>query len=157
MNIEDIKPLLTSYLYTGEDKYIKPVKIVSYKSLDVYPLLKKLVLDIKPKCCYANAYWVSTTLPDIEYVEGDAVGLIPVMHAWNCYKGQYFDMTWELHSTIKGPYFEVVKGTISDLIVQDYKFNTVTDLYTQWLNKLKPSNKSSIYNKLKSLDYDRTN
>ena len=49
-----------------------------------------------PRCCFQNAAMLATTAPErYTYVEGYAVGVIPVLHAWvRDTSGAVLDITW---------------------------------------------------------------
>lgn len=51
--------------------------------------------NLKLKDCYKNATEILELDPEIKYVEGVMMmfGQIPIDHAWNSYKGRYFDAT----------------------------------------------------------------
>lgn len=54
-------------------------------------------IDIKTGECYRNATLISQLSKDIHYVEGRMEFLgIPIDHAFNEYKGNYFDVTREI-------------------------------------------------------------
>lgn len=106
---------------------VKPVKCVSYKSI---PELSEKVdsflegFTIKKKECYTNAVHLTWEFPEIEYVEGIANLIIPLDHAWNCYKGKYFDLTAEIllgKDVTKIDYAQVVKlslGLVSKYVTK---------------------------------------
>jgi hypothetical protein len=54
--------------------------------------------NLKVKDCYRNATLITDLDPEIKYVEGIMMmfGQIPIDHAWNSYKGRYFDATSHL-------------------------------------------------------------
>ena len=61
----------------------------------------------KIKQCFANAYRLTYTHPDLHYVEGYACGIIPVLHAW-CVTDDGFvvDNTWEDGTDYLGVVFQ---------------------------------------------------
>lgn len=113
--------------YTWQMQVAKPVKCVSYKSI---PELSEKVdsflegFTIKKKECYTNAVHLTWEFPEIEYVEGIANLIIPLDHAWNCYKGKYFDLTAEIllgKDVTKIDYAQVVKlslGLVSKYVTK---------------------------------------
>lgn len=84
------------------------VKITSYKDIpEIKRLLEtdfiKNMYKAFPKECYKNAAeFASYTYNEIEYVEGlvNCHGL-PIAHAWNSYKGQHFDLTFEMNDRLR--------------------------------------------------------
>ena len=86
--------------YEWELNVGKLVNIVSYHT---NPLLSSKVEDFleihtpNQKECYETAYKLVDMYDDIEYVEGliNFKG-IPIEHAWNYYRGIYFDLTGEI-------------------------------------------------------------
>lgn len=80
-------------------KEARPVKCVSYREIPdlkerVEEFLKRNELIVKE--CYHNSMKIVWDIPDVEYVEGIANLIIPLDHAWNYYKGHYFDLTAEV-------------------------------------------------------------
>jgi hypothetical protein len=67
---------------------------------EVFPLITRewSKKNLKVKDCYKNATTITGLDPDMRYVEGVMVlyGQIPIDHAWNSYKGRYFDATSHL-------------------------------------------------------------
>jgi hypothetical protein len=54
-------------------------------------------LDLREKECYRNATLISCAIPGCNYVEGKFAPFgFGIEHAWNEYKGKYFDATSEL-------------------------------------------------------------
>lgn len=109
----------------------EPVKCVSYKSI---PELKEIVdefllgFTLKKNECYTNAIHLVWEYPEIEYVEGIADLVIPLDHAWNCYKGKYFDLTSEIllkKNVTSCDYAKVVKLSSE----QTYKYASKTRVY----------------------------
>ena len=95
-------------------------KLDSYKKVKIVPFKKiKQISDeieswfndenIIAKQCFANAFDVSTTIPGVNYIEGeiDVFGM-PIEHAWNEYKGKHFDLTSEFALHGKTPVKEYV-------------------------------------------------
>jgi hypothetical protein len=121
-HLEMISKLYTgdSDLYAWQAKLVKAVKVVSVEKIpeianDVYRLIKMF----QAKQCYQNAYQVASHISGVEYVEGfaDIVG-IPIDHAFNVYKGQYFDVTGELvlkREVEKDVYFKVMTYSHSEM------------------------------------------
>ena len=57
----------------------------------------KRVIKVKAKECYRNATLIACYMPGIRYVEGKFAPFgFGIEHAWNEYKGHYFDATREL-------------------------------------------------------------
>lgn len=67
---------------------------------DVFPEITRewSKKNLKVKDCYKNATTITGLDPDMRYVEGVMMlyGQIPIDHAWNSYKGRYFDATSHL-------------------------------------------------------------
>ncbi len=67
---------------------------------DVYPMITKEWSEkrLKVKDCYKNATTICGLDPEIKYVEGIMMlwNQIPIEHAWNSYRGRYFDATSHL-------------------------------------------------------------
>lgn len=82
----------------AQKKMSKPVEIKSINDIlpkDQVEKIKRLGLEVKQ--CYYNAYKISTTFPEIRYVEGLAfIHGIPIDHVWNELNGEHFDATEEL-------------------------------------------------------------
>lgn len=64
-----------------------------------------------PKQCFDNAYKLASRRSDLRYVEGWALGIIPVHHAW-CVdaEGNVIDNTWRSHGFMGASYFGMVVG-----------------------------------------------
>jgi hypothetical protein len=97
-------------------KVAKPIKCVSYKDIPgLEQKIKIFLKNFKPKIkeCYYNSYRCCIDIPGVEYVEGMANLIIPVNHAWNFYKGKYFDLTAEIvlkeKDVTKIDYAQVIK------------------------------------------------
>lgn len=93
----------------------KEVNVVSYKDI---PEIKDKVdavlkyVDILPKRCYQNAIEVALKIEGVNYVEGlyASMGVLPISHGWNSYKGQHFDLTFELHRELDdNPYLSFME------------------------------------------------
>lgn len=127
--------MLTAYVYTG--KIPPKVEVVSYRQIDLP--LKKYRKSIRPRRCYSNALKIALDFPGVQYVEGEILcrGVVPIIHAWNYYQGQYFDLTLEFNDndSFPDPHYPSVQGTYQQLIDQGYKFDHYLDLFTQWLNR----------------------
>ena len=117
------------------------VKIVSYKDI---PEIKKNVemflqfYRIKVKECFKNSYMVCSYIPKINYVEGMISVLgIPLDHAWNSYKGQYFDLTEEivlkaLEKSSKLEYLKILDmdlGTVTEMASETMVYDTYLKTY----------------------------
>lgn len=104
MLIDDLKAIasLTSgkqreyfeaMLQSAHTVYCKPMA-------DVLPekLLKRVKqIKVEKKQCYKNSTLICMVDAEINYVEGNMECFgIPIEHAWNEYKGQYFDATREI-------------------------------------------------------------
>jgi len=75
---------------------LKECEVVSVYDLfdaDQIDLMKSLVIT---KECYRNAYLISMCFPNVSYVEGRVLCVIPIDHAFNCIDGKFFDATLEL-------------------------------------------------------------
>lgn len=86
---------------------MKEMDIVSYKDIPelkdkIERLLNSPMINIAPKQCYQNAAEVCLAIDGVEYVEG-LYGFhgLPISHAWNSYKGQYFDLTMETQGKLE--------------------------------------------------------
>ena len=87
--------------YEWEKKVSKEIKIEPVES--VFPKCTKewIRKNAKIKNCFQNSAQVLNLDPEIKYVEGICMVMgnkIPIEHAWNSYKGRYFDITksfWE--------------------------------------------------------------
>lgn len=127
--------MLTSYIYTG--KIPPKVEVVSYLNIDLP--LKKYRKSIFLQRCYSNALKIALKFPEVEYVEGEILcgGIVPIIHAWNCYQGKHFDLTYEFNKndSFLDPHYPSIQGTHQQLIEQGYKFDHYLDLFTQYLNR----------------------
>ena len=78
----------------------KTVEIVSYKTLDIANKIDKHLIRFKPKQkdCFTTAYYAADNITGVDYVEGRGSfkGIPFINHGFNCYKGQYFDLTAEV-------------------------------------------------------------
>lgn len=104
MLIEDLKAMasLTSgkqreyfeaMLQGAHTVYCKPMSEVLPEKL----LKRVKQVKIEKKQCYKNSTLICMVDAEINYVEGKMECLgIPIEHAWNEYKGQYFDATREI-------------------------------------------------------------
>lgn len=81
---------------------LRDARVVRCKPMkDILPeyLVKRIkdTVKIKKKQCYRNATLIAQLDPDIRYVEGKFEFLgISIEHAWNEYKGSFFDVTSEV-------------------------------------------------------------
>lgn len=93
----------------------KPVKCVSYRDIPGLEAKVDAFLEsdtLVKKECYYNSIKAVWNIPGVEYVEGVANLIIPIDHAWNSYKGYYFDLTAELvlHKDVtRFDYAQVIK------------------------------------------------
>jgi hypothetical protein len=75
-------------------------EVVIEEPEDVFPKITRewSKKNLKVKDCYKNATTITGIDPEIKYVEGIMMlyGQIPIDHAWNSYKGRYFDATSHL-------------------------------------------------------------
>lgn len=101
--------------WNWQAKASKSVRCISYKKI---PVLRELVdeflegNEIKKNECYYNSIKVVWNIPGVEYIEGIADLIIPLDHAWNYYKGYYFDLTAEIvlnKDVSKYDYAQVIK------------------------------------------------
>ena len=58
--------------------------------------------EYKVRECYYNAQFIAITFPEFSYVEGMAIGIVPVDHAWVELNGKVIDMTWTEHGPVLG-------------------------------------------------------
>lgn len=75
------------------------IKVVSYKSdPELKLIIEEFLKMYKPqiKRCYDNSIKLSLFNDDIDYVLGYTHCGFPIEHAWNHYKGIYFDLTAEI-------------------------------------------------------------
>ena len=88
--------------YQWEYRVSKPVDVVPYKSVPgLGPVVTAFLKRYKPKIkeCYVTAWRVTMDIPGVYYIDGfrDLTKIpIPIEHAWNYYKGKYFDLTSEI-------------------------------------------------------------
>lgn len=81
---------------------LRDARVVRCKPMkEILPehLVKRIkdTVKIKKKQCYRNATLIAQLDPDIRYVEGKFEFLgISIEHAWNEYKGSFFDVTSEV-------------------------------------------------------------
>lgn len=82
---------------------------------DKYSFMKEVA---EFKGCYNNAYnFVSDNPTSVSYVCAVGVHYIPIDHAIIEVNGEYYDPTWEAHSSIEGArYFLVRKFELRELI-----------------------------------------
>lgn len=78
----------------------KEIKIQSFKSLpvNIRKRVKNHILISQPEAkeCFTNSAKLVAGAQGIHYVEGFALSVIPMHHAWNRYKNIYFDLTAEV-------------------------------------------------------------
>lgn len=82
-----------NYYYEWQLENLKPVKVVDSSDLDLKE--KVHAFDLKAKECFTNAIIVACLVPGVKYCEGYIFHHIPLDHAWNSYRGHYFDVTSE--------------------------------------------------------------
>jgi hypothetical protein len=82
-----------NYFYLWQLEHLHSVDIIDSSSLDMQG--NALVFDLKVKQCFTNAIIVACLLPGVKYCEGYMFCHIPIEHAWNSYRGHYFDVTSE--------------------------------------------------------------
>lgn len=86
-----------------------------------------------PKMCFENAYKLATRRRELRYVEGIAIGIIPIHHAW-CVDADdnVIDPTWASTSTDVGSaYF----GTPFDLVtVKRIRSRECLCVLGNWIN-----------------------
>jgi hypothetical protein len=124
------------------------VKVDSYLDIGFtesqIEIIKEIVIPkLFIKCCFYNACVIAETLPDVEYVTGEYMTKeLPLgfPHAWNKYQGKYFDMSVFINNNLRKKkfiYYKLIEGNLPELIKKGYDFSkdSVTDLYTQALNK----------------------
>lgn len=106
----------------------KEVQVRSYKE---NPELKEMVEEflkrdkVKLKECFYTAYRLSLMFPDkIQYVDGYAVGIIPIEHGWNVYgEDFYFDLTSELlHDGTFSDYTQIQRYNYKELLRYSLKY-----------------------------------
>jgi hypothetical protein len=83
----------------------KPIKVISYKEI---PELKEIIEtrlrinDVVPKECFSNSAKISLISNNIKYVEGIYDSILPIAHAWNVWKDEYyFDLTMEFQNRLE--------------------------------------------------------
>jgi len=100
---ENQKSLFKGYdVYQKVEENLKEIEIVSYKDIpEIKDKVEQYLFLITPKECYKNSAEICLGIKGVEYVEGlyGFMGL-PISHAWNCYKGQYFDLTMEVQDKL---------------------------------------------------------
>ena len=133
----DLGKYTTAYRLTG----FVPPRVEIVPMCEVGLDLGEIVSMFEPRACYVNAYLLAQFIPEAEYVEGEVLifGAVPLIHAWNCFQGKHFDVTYELFSTTgaQDPHFPLVQGLLQILEQQGYRLNYHIDLVTQWLNSEK--------------------
>jgi hypothetical protein len=92
-------------------KNAKVVKIVSYKELDIAERLESMFEDnVNLHECYKTALTASIIINGVDFVSGEAsYSGVPIDHAWNFYKGKYFDLQQEFGLKGESPFKEYVK------------------------------------------------
>ncbi len=91
-----------SYFYKSTEEFVlKNGQLFVSKELTeeekkiVLDLIKDLHLDCKVKECFKNSQQLAVESDGkIQYVEGFADDIIPVVHGWNAINGKVIDLTW---------------------------------------------------------------
>ena len=74
---------------------VKVVKLTDVLTKAQIDIIRSL--DLRQKECYRNATLISCAIPECKYIEGKFAPFgFGIEHAWNEYKGKYFDATNEL-------------------------------------------------------------
>lgn len=83
------------------------------------------------KLCYMNATKLALKRPDLVYVEGFAVGVIPVMHAW-CVTpdGTVIDPTWDTGRDYFG--VPIKTGYLRRAIVKSGFYGLIDNYQNEW-------------------------
>lgn len=103
----DAHPVPGGFVYRGRDSFIKD-------NGQQFPVAADQALPGKfhawPQQCFDNAYRLARRWKArFRYVEGVALGVIPIHHAWVINAaGEVLDPTWLQNSTIGTEYFGVV-------------------------------------------------
>lgn len=113
------------------------IKINSFKSdLELKKIITEFLTIHEPKLkgCYETAFECTQFHDSIKYVEGliSFSGLV-LGHAWNCYKGIYFDLISEtLHENkLSNEYFKVIRLSTHEM----YEFAIKTETKGEYLGK----------------------
>lgn len=107
-NVHPVQAEFFKWQYKNAEK----VKVVSYKTLPIAHEIDVLFPEgsIAFKECYKTASTATTFLKNVEFVAGEvSFAGIPITHAWNCYKGKYFDLQKEIGLSGKTDFDEYVK------------------------------------------------
>ena len=96
--IEMHKGFCPDGLYKKLKDNMKPIEVVSYKSIpEIKDKVERLLHHSPaiPHHCYQNSAEACLEIEGVKYVEGIFGSILPISHAWNSYKGIYFDLTIE--------------------------------------------------------------
>lgn len=118
-----LKQLTTFKLNSHQEKFYKwqyevhkEIKCQSYKVNEELVVIVNNFLKyekLQKKQCYYNSYKLTAHNSDVKYIDGfSSIHGIPIEHAWNYYKGIYFDLTREIvlkDDVTKIDYVEILK------------------------------------------------
>ena len=112
-------------------------------------IIDKFVKSYEPelKGCFSTAMNCTVSNSDVDYVEGYIVTLgVPIQHAWNSYKGKYFDITdYKLFNNEMGDHYKIIEIPRQELI-KDFMLKYertgayLSDYYMDKINKSKNQN-----------------
>jgi len=101
--------------YSWQIKKLSPVSMVKWDSIpELKDMLRSKFKFWKPKMkqCYANSQLATLINPEIKYVEGYALSMIPIHHAWNSWRGIHFDLTVDIALAKSSPIFSNYNSVI---------------------------------------------
>ena len=104
--------------YEWQKSVAQEVKIDEVES--VFPKCTKewVKKHVKVKSCFENAARVLELDPEVKYIQGIVMimdGKLPIDHAWNSYKGKYFDVTKTHWKMTADNYYKLVELDYKEL------------------------------------------
>lgn len=139
--------------YKQQLKDLKPVQLESVYDIftpEQIDIIKKVVNPQQHEC-YKNSFTMVSYFPFVHYVEGFVnFGVMNIEHAFNSYKGHYFDITTELvlNSKPQEEGYSLIGEYNSDEVMEVFYRNKCTgSFYTYKYNQSHPD--SPIFSFLK--------
>jgi len=124
--------------FMWQAKIAKEIKLKSYTiNSDLEIIIQNFLKRnrIKVKECYYNSWKLTSFNRNIQYVEGFRnIFSLPISHAWNCYKGIYFDLTTEIilkDDINKFEFVKIIQLTQSEM----FKYSNKTGLAGEYIGE----------------------